>query len=177
MKLQNLLQHKKGTSICVNGNVYKIGLDLVIQDEAGNALDVPQIDADKLLGNPEAWRPLNAATAKPARAEAKAGLKVVLADGTQVVPASRVEDATRPAMEVSAVMAAQDAFEAKKMVDEPTPKDPPMPKKGEDWADPEVGYSLAWLQACAKAYKCAIPRNKRENKAALVEKIKAAMYD
>ena len=173
MKLQNLLQHKKGTSVCVNGHVYKIGLDLVIRDEAGNALDVPQIDADKLLGNPEAWRPLNVATAKPARAEAKAGLKVVLADGTQVVPA-RSEDVTKPAQEVSAVMAAQDAFEVKKMAEEPTPKDPPMPKKGEDWADPEVGYSLAWLQACATAYKI---KTKGKDKAALVEKIKSAMYE
>jgi len=173
MKLQNLLQHKKGTSICVNGHVYKIGLDLVIRDDAGNALDVPQIDADKLLANPEAWRPLNSVTAKPARAEAKAGLKVVLADGTRVVPV-RAEDATKPAQEVSAVMAAQDAFEAKKMADEPTPKDPPMPKKGEDWADPEVAYSLAWLQACAMAYKI---KTRGKDKATLVEKIKSAMYE
>lgn len=174
MKLQNLLQHKKGTSICVNGHVYKIGLDLIIRDDAGNALDVPQIDADKLLSNPEAWRPLDVATAKPARAEAKAGLKVVLGDGTQVAPV-RADNVAKPVQEV--LTAPKSVSEVKVKAEEPTPKDPPMPNKGEDWADPEVGYSLAWLQACAKAYKCNIPRNKNKDKAALVEKIKAAMYE
>jgi hypothetical protein len=165
MQLQNLLQHKKGTSISVNGHVYHIALDLIIRDAAGNAVDVPTIDADKLLKNPDAWRPLQATKAVPARATVKAGLKVILNDGTQVAPASEL-----PALPVARPVEAP-AVETKPQAD------PPIPKAGEDWADPQELYSLGWLQACAKAYKCNVPRNKSKDKAALVEKIKAAMYE
>lgn len=175
MQLQNLLPHKKNTTVCVNGHVYAIAQDLIIRDPAGNAVDVPQEDAAKLLANAEAWRAVGATPAvKATREEAKAGLKLVLADGTQVAPEGRAEDATKPAMEVSAVVAAQDAFEAKKKGELPEPKDPPIPKAGEEWADPLPSYSLEWLQACAKAYKV---KYKGKDKAALVEKIKDAMYE
>ena len=162
MQLQNLLQHKKGTSISVNGHVYKIGLDLVIRDDAGNAVDVPQIDADKLLCNPDAWRPLHVATAKHSRQEAKLGLKVVMSDGSQVAPA---------AVAITPALPPQVAVAPEKDI----PTDPPIPKAGEDWADPSDAYSLEWLQACAKAYKVKVPKGK--DKAALVEKIKDAMYE
>lgn len=171
MQLQNLYPHKRGTGVCVNGHVYKIALDGIVRDEQGNPVDVPQVDAAKLLADPDAWRVLGAQPVKANRAEAKAALKAVMSDGSTVPVASRAGDATKPAMEVSAVMAAQDAFEAKKQA----PKDPPIPKAGEDWADPSPDYSLGWLQACAKAYKIKVPKGK--DKAALVEKIKAAMYE
>jgi len=171
MQLRNLHPHKKGTGVCVNGHVYKIALDGIVRDEQGNLVDVPQVDAAKLLADPDAWRELSAHPVKAHRAEAKAAIKAVLADGSIVPLAPRAEDATKPAMDVSAVMAAQDAFEAKKQA----PKDPPIPKAGEDWADPSLDYSLGWLQACAKAYKVKVPKDK--NKAALIEKIKAAMYE
>jgi len=166
MQLQNLLQHKKGTSISVNGHVYKIGLDLVIRDDAGNALDVPTIDAEKLLKNPDAWRPLQAAKAVPARATVKAGLKVILEDGTQVAPTAPVACPV-PTASVTVTAPAESKPQ----------EDPPIPAAGEDWSDPDEMYSLSWLQACAKAYKCNIPRNKNKDKAALVEKIKTAMYE
>lgn len=173
MQLQNLLQHKRNTAVCVNGHVYKIAQDLVIRDDQGNPLDVPEADAAKLLGNKEAWRPLGAPP--PKREEAKAQLKVILEDGSVVAPASRAEDVTKPAMEVSAAMAAQDAFEAKKQVDAPVSKDPPIPAKEEDWADPSEACSMEWLTACAKAYK--IKLKSKDDKAAMVKKIKAAMYE
>ena len=175
MHLQNQLPHKKNTAVCVNGHIYKIAHDRVIRDDAGNPVDVPPDDAKELLANAEAWSVMGATPAKPGHAEAKAGLKVLMPDGSAVTPPVRADDATRPAQEVSAVMAAQDAFEAKKQADAPAPKDPPIPKAGEDWADPLPEYSMAWLQACAKAYKVKIPKSK--DKAALIEKIKAAMYE
>ena len=160
MQLQNLLQHKKGTSVSVNGHVYKIGLDLVVRDASGNAQDVPQIDADKLLSNPEAWKPLNAPTVKHERSGVKAGLKVVMSDGSVLAPVSLTEEPTKPvAVSVSEIV---------------TPKDPPIPKNGEEWADPSLDCSLAWLQACASAYKI---KFKGKDKPTLVEKIKAAMYE
>lgn len=175
MQLQNLLPHKRNTTVCVNGHVYRIAQDLIVRDEDGNAVDVPQEDASKLLGNAEAWRAVGATPApKLAREEAKAGFQVVLSDGTVVAPERHTEDATKPAMEVSAVVAAQDAFEAKKKGELPAPKDPPIPEAGGEWADPLPSYSMEWLQACAKAYKV---KYKGKDKTALVQKIKDAMYE
>lgn len=181
MQLQNLLTHKKNTAICVNGHIYKIAQDLVIRDDAGNAVDVPQSDAEALLGNKSAWRPVGAA--KPDRASMKGTMRLVTASGqlieppvTPVGPMDRVADATKPAMEVSATIAVVDQFEAKKRgeVSEHKYQDPPIPKGAEEWADPQEYYSLRWLRSCAKAYKV---RYGGKDKSILVEKIKAAMFE
>lgn len=179
MQLQNLLSHKKNTSICVNGHIYKIAQDLVIRDDAGNVVDVPQLDAEALLGNKSAWRPVGAP--KPDRSALKGTMRLVTASGqliapreAPVSPEDRTADATKPAMEVSATIAAVDQFEAQKRGETPEPKEPPTPKGDEEWADPKESYSLTWLRACAKAYKVKYPG---KDKALLVEKIKAAMYE
>jgi hypothetical protein len=178
MQLRNLLKHKTNTSVCVNGHVYKIAQDLVIRDEKGEPVDVPQADAAKLLLNTDAWRQVGAVEAKANRAAAKAGLQVVLADGSVVPPAPKVE--TPPTLASEAVVSAQTVPEAPKseaLAETKPQADPPIPEKGGDWADPSEDYSLEWLQACAKAYKCNIPKNKHKDKATLVEKITAAMYE
>jgi hypothetical protein len=176
MQLQNLLVHKKNTTLCVNGHIYRIADDLVIRDEKGNAVDVPQVDADRLLANKTAWRPVGAP--KPDRSAYKGTMKLVTATG-QIIPPppppeTRVADATKPAMEVSATIAAVDQFEAQKRGEVAEPKDPPTPKGDEEWDDPKESYSLTWLRACAKAYKV---KYHGKDKALLVEKIKAAMYE
>jgi hypothetical protein len=178
MQLKNLLSYKKNTGVCVNGHVYQIAQDLVIRDEKGEAVDVPQADATKLLLNTDAWRQVGAAEVKKDRAAAKAGLQVVLADGSVVPPAPKAE--THPTLAGEAPVSAQTVAEAPKAagpVETKPQTDPPIPEKGEDWADPSTDYSLEWLQACAKAYKCHIPKNKSNDKALLVEKIDAAMYE
>lgn len=180
MLLQNLLQHMKGKGVLVNGHVYKISSDLVVRDDAGKPLDIPEADAQKLLGNPKAWAVYNpnAAPKIVARAVEVPRIQLVTSTGDVIPPPPKSTDQTKPDLGAGAVMAAQDAFEAKKQGDLPPPppvekKDPPIPKDGEEWADPSPEHSMEWLQACAKAYRI---RYKGKDKSVLVEKIKAAMY-
>jgi hypothetical protein len=194
MQIQSLLPHKKGTGVLVNGHTYMVAQDLVIRDAAGAAVDVPEADATKLLTNATAWavfNPVKAPVAAKPRAE-KPRMALIASTGDviplpPVVPAQEAPvaqeippppaDSTRPDLAVSAVLAAQDAFEAKKLgelPDEGTVADPPIPGPDDEWADPEATFSLSWLQACAKAYKI---KYKGKDKTALIEKIKAAMYE
>lgn len=174
MQLQSLLTHKKNTSVSVNGNIYKIAMDLVVRDEQGNPVDVPQTDAEKLLNNSKAWKVVGNDTGKTNRVEAKAKLKVVMADGSVVAPKTQPEIVSQLATPIPEAKAAPIATEAPKPATGSI-QDPPIPKKGEEWADPSVNYSLEWLQACASAYQ--VTKSKTKDKAALVKKIKAAMYD
>ena len=176
MFLQNLYPHKKLTQVMCNGHIYKISLDLLIVDDKNDPLDVPKEDADKLLQNRDAW--LVAGTEKVKADRSKFKLTPILEAAplppVAIIPEAKKEDATKPAMEVSAVMAAQDAFEAKKQIEvKAEVKDPPIPKKGEEWADPSESYSLAWLTEAAKAYKL---KFKGKDKATLVTQLKKAMY-
>jgi hypothetical protein len=184
MLLQSLLQHRKNTGVLVNGHQYWIGADLVVRsDKAGAPVDVPAADAQKLMTNPKAWAPFDPTkqSEKPApRAGAERPRISLISNNGDVIPppppSSSTPDATKPAMEVSAVMAAQDAFEAKKAGELPAPTevaDPPIPTGDGEWADPDIRFSFNWLQLCAKAYKI---KYKGKDKSVLVEKIKAAMY-
>jgi len=172
MELQNLLFHKKNTAVSVNGHIYKIAHDLVIRDEEGKAVDVPQADGELLLANKTAWRLANAP--KPDRSAHKGTIKLITATGEVIPPPSRLDDVTKPAIEVSATIAAVDQFEAKKRGEVDDGKDPVIPKGNAEWADPKASYSLNWLRACAKAYKV---KYVGKDKASLVAKIKEAMYE
>jgi hypothetical protein len=55
-----------------------------------------------------------------------------------------------------------------------TKKDPPIPADGEDWADPDPGYSIEWLKACADAYE--VSYGKTIKPKTLADRIKKAMY-
>ena len=182
MLLRNRLDHMKGKAVLVNGHIYHIGPDAVICDEAGKHLDVPEADAQKLVSNPEAWIAHDPTQAPAPRAAAPSAerprIQLVTNTGEVIPPPPKPTDQTKPDMGVGAVMAAQDTFEVKKQGEIPPPpsakfQDPPIPAEGEDWADPSEDCSMGWLQACAKAYKI---RYKGKDKAALVQKIKVAMY-
>jgi hypothetical protein len=162
MQLQNLLQHKKDSQILVNGHIYKIAHDLVIRDDAGNAVDVPKEDAERLLANRDAWRPVG--VPKTPREVQKGTMKLITATG-DLIEAPKPVEVEKPAV-VAPVTAP--------IVETKPQEDPPIPGKGEDWADPDAMYSMKWLLACAKAYKIKKPG---KDKAVLVEQIKAAMYE
>jgi len=177
MKLQNLLSHKKNTAVLVNGTIYKIAHDHIIRDEQGNVLDVCEKDAKKLLANKLVWRELEDAETKEVKKD-KIGMQKIVSRETKQVTN---DEKTKPEIEVSQVMAAQEGeLESKPTVNEPitTPVktqngDPPIPKGEEEWADPSDKYSMNWLQKCAKAYGIVYTG---KNKLMLVQKIKKAMY-
>ena len=158
MLIKNLLEHKKNTTVLVNGHTYAIAQDRVIRDPEGNPQNVPEEDAVKLLANQEAWAiydPSQVAKVAP-RAADRPRIQLVTATGDVLPPP--------PLAPQAAPVAAS----------EPAPvQDPPIPAEGEEWADPQETHSLDWLQACAKAYKIKV---KSKDKAALVTKIRAAMY-
>ena len=167
MLLQNRLQHMKGKAVLVNGSLYHIGQDLVICDDQGKHQDVPDADSKKLLANRESWLPFDpnkASKALPVASE-RPRIQLVTTAGDVIPPPPVISPVPQP-------VAATEVTPKPVVVPE-TIQDPPIPKKGEDWADPKLGYSMAWLHACAKAYK--IPY-KGKTKAALIEKIKTAMY-
>jgi len=158
MQLQNRIPHKKNSQVMVNGNIYKIANDLVIRDDAGNPVDVPKADAERLLANRDAWQVMG--VPKAPREVLKGTMKLITSTGAIIEPPKPV-DVEKPAVVTATV-------ETKPQ------EDPPIPAKGEDWADPDAMYSMKWLLACAKAYKI---KYNGKDKAVLVEKIKAAMYE
>jgi hypothetical protein len=83
MDLKNMLKHKAGTVVLVNGHEYQIGLDGILRN-------VPQEDADKLLKNRAAWIPLGPSRA-PVVPEAKTESKPEPA--AQPAPVSEVAQA------------------------------------------------------------------------------------
>lgn len=178
MLIQSLLQHKKNTGVFVNGHTYHVASDLVIRHPNGVPVDVPAADAQKLLANATAWAPWNP-NAKPAPKPVAEKPRISLISNTgEVIPPPPVAaEPKAPAPQVETAPAAPVAVveppPAPASVVVPEVQDPPIPGKGEEWADPEVKFSLDWLQACAKAYKI---KSKSKDKSVLVEKIKAAMY-
>lgn len=93
MDLQNALPHMRGKSIMVNGTTYVV-------DAHGVARDVADGDADKLLRRTNgAWRVC--IERQPVR-------------GGEPTPEPDREDTTVPNVDASAVLAAQDQFEARK---------------------------------------------------------------
>jgi len=161
MFLQNLIYEKKNTRVMVNGNIYCIAHDRVIRDEAGNPVDVPEIDAKKLLVNKGTWSLMG--TAKPVKPTEKPTVKLITATGAVIDPKKVEVPQETPKTAPLATVKATEAI-----------VDPIIPKKGDEWADPDVKFSMDWLQACAKAYGV---KYKGKDKAVLVEKIKTEMYD
>ena len=178
MFLTSLLQHKKHTSVLVNGHTYPVGEDLVVRDlTSGQPIDVPEIDATKLLKNYTAWAkwPTNVSGAKPVAKIEKPRIQLVTSTGEVLPnPSPSIPETPKsvelPNKAASPVEVAKPVSEAKKV----EPKDPPIPAKGEDWADPREEYSLEWLTACAKAYK--LKGKLGKDKASLVAKLLKAMY-
>ena len=183
MELQNLLFHKKNTAVSVNGHIYKIAQDLIIRDDAGNAVDVPQTDADVLLANKTAWKVANAP--KATRDAHKGTIKLITDTGKVIERETTSIPVTKPPEHVAKVGMAGHAIPpdpkaVKAAVEPPIPvtkpqEDPPIPSApNEEWADPSEQFSIEWLRLCAKAYKV---KYRKDDKATLVTKIKAAMYE
>ena len=165
MFLQSLLQHKKKTAVLVNGHTYWVGEDLVVRDQtSGEPNDVPEIDATKLLSNYMAWCKwqANGSATKPAAKIEKHRIQLVTATGEVLPP---------PSIPVVPPLATKS--EASPVVVPSPIVDPPIPAKGEDWADPKEEFSLEWLRACAKAYQV---KDKTKDKKVLVQKLMKAMY-
>ena len=172
MFLTSLLQHKKHTSVLVNGHTYPVGEDLVVRDlTSGQPIDVPEIDATKLLSNYTAWAKWPSATTKPVAKVEKPRIQLVTSTGEVLPPPLNPKPETPQKVVVPPVEVAKTVAKVEEKVE---PKDPPIPAKGDEWADPKEEYSLDWLHACAKAYK--VKTKPCKDKAALVAKLLKAMY-
>ena len=154
MFLKALLLHKKNTGVLVNGHTYHVASDLVIRYPNGQAVDVPEADAQKLLKNTAAWAVYDPTAVQPVavlKSKERPRISLISESGEVIPPLPTVSEASTV-----------------------TVADPPIPATlAEEWADPDVSYSLEWLQACAQAYNI---KYRGKDKAALVEKIKTAMY-
>ena len=167
MDLINILPHKRNTTVTVNGHNYPI-------DGDGLCKSVQKEDAAKLLQNIEAWREFTGKL-PGGRQERPAGARIGLLDaGGRPVPPT---DVTDPMQDVSATLAAQDQFEAKKRGEaNPPPSEAAKwvePEDG-DWPDPIDKMPIDFLRKMADAY--AVKHIKRTDKSELIKKIMAEMY-
>ena len=166
MDLINLLPHKRNTAVTVNGTTYQI-------DRDGLARGIKKEDAAKLLQNVEAWREYTGKA--PTKSERPAGARIGLIgnDGSQIPP----PDATNPAQDVSANLAAQDQFEAKKKGEaNPPPSEAEkyvVPEDG-NWPDPADDMPIEYLRQMAEAYE--VKHSAKTSKKDLIKKITAEMY-
>jgi hypothetical protein len=150
MRLQNIVRHKRGTVVNVNGTHYQI-------DDDGFVEDVAPEHAERLLKN-DAWRVVGSGTGvQPKRA--RPGMSLVTATG-------EIISAPEPEPEAPVVPEAP--------VQEEAPARAPV-TTGDDWPDPDESMDLDYLKNMAKAYGVRV--TKKSTKKSLVQKIKAAMYD
>lgn len=157
MDLENLLPHKRNTSVLVNGTKYDIGGDGVVRN-------VSEKDAEKMLQNEEVWKPFDSKRreAQDARRKAtaeKTRMALVTTSGKKIT--KEEPKATKPK-------------EGEGGEGEPG-SDPPVPAEGEEWPDPTEEMSVEYLKLMADAYEVTYAKN--IGKATLIERIKAAMYE
>jgi len=175
MDLQNLLPHKRGTRVLVDGTVYEI-------DKEGVCRDVPEDAATKLLQNVDAWEKYDpkAAEAKvKARTEAaKArGAKVKLLDAAgQPVnidePTKEVETAEADAKVADDQAAVEQAVEAAEQAKQTEWE---VPDEDGEWPDPVPEMPMEYLKQMADAYEVSYAANIGAK--TLIERIKDAMYE
>ncbi len=157
MDLENLLPHKRGTKVSVNGSIYEI-------DSKGIAHGVKEADAKKLLAAPRSWRlriersPVKTAPAAPA------GII------PEVVAAPVPEEVI---IEVEAPAAAPVEAAAPEAEPEVAAAGAELPDAGE-WPDPTEEMDIGYLRQMAGAY--GLKTTTRNGKKQLVAMIKKAMY-
>ena len=174
MFLRNLLPHKKGTRILMDGIVYLINQEAVLCDEKGVPYDLSEAGASRFLKNKDAWTVNGAPTPRIEHKAPKGAIKLITSTGEILPPPETPK--TVPGAKLAQPKSVLNGSippppDDSKQVEF---KDPPIPKKGEDWADPSLSCSLEWLQACAKAYKV---KSKGKSKEKILVALKAAMYE
>lgn len=142
MDLKNAYQHKRGTSVKVDGKVYQIGED-------GIARNVDPVHARKLMGDKKAWmilrqpvelvaddtRPEVAAVPEPAPVEVPPVLEAPLAEKVPTEPMVEApQPMPGPGPELTPTGAAEAALTPEKpqvpVAPKPAPEPPAWNKKG-----------------------------------------------
>lgn len=180
VKLINLLEHKKNTRILVNGTVYMIGPDGIV--EVGK-----DEDAKKLLQNDRVWRKYNPKQAAALRAQAKAAAKgrmqLIGADGP-IPKDDRPGDPMDPNLATykrpnpNPKDKASDPVQTKEEADPDdgvSGEDPEGSEAESDWPDPDESMDVEYLREMAAAYE--VKFNARTSKKTLVTRISEAMYE
>lgn len=148
MKLRNLLPHKAGTIVSVNGTEYHI-------DNEGFVDVDKHDDANKLLANPQAW---------------------VIWDGSKTPLTVKKEKVVKdpvvnaPSKDVVKIDEEKIALGVAK---EPI-KSPEITTEDE-WPDPDESMDIEYLRQMADAYEVKYTANL--GKKILINKIKKAMYE
>lgn len=188
--LVNLLEHKRGTRVLVNGTVYDIGED-------GIARGVANSDADKMLQNSRVWKIFDPKKVKILREEAKKAargkIQLVSSEGL-------IEKADKPGDPMDPEMAiynrpdpspGSSQREAKPVPEIPesskaqaAPEEEEEEVSGEpaeaaeepaEWPDPDEAMDVEYLREMAEAYE--VKFTARTGKKTLVRRIHAAMYE
>jgi hypothetical protein len=187
VKLINLLEHKKNTRILVNGTVYTIGPDGIVElgkDE----------DAKKLLQNDRVWRKYHPKQAAALRAQAKAAAKgrmqLIGADGPipkddkpgdPMDPNLATYKRPNPNPKDKAPEGPPPVPDGVQTKEEPDPEDgvsgenPEGSEAESDWPDPDESMDVEYLREMAAAYE--VKFNSRTSKKTLVTRISEAMYE
>lgn len=193
--LLNLLEYKKNTRVLVNGTVYKIGPDGVVNG-------VNDRDAHKLLQNERVWKIYDPKKAAELRAQAKAAAKgrmqLIGAEGP-IPKNDKPGDPMDPNVEVykrpdpmpkkvpeNPPQAALETADTEQAESEAEPDgEPPQQAISEpsaeaedasgEWPDPDESMDIGYLREMAEAYE--VTFNSRTPKKTLVKRISAAMYE
>lgn len=198
--LINLLERKKNTKVLVNGTIYAIGPDGLVND-------VEDVDAEKLLQNERVWKVYDAKRVSAQRAQAKKEFsgKMRLLDvngnpvgklpsdtpgpsmdpldevyarldstseGPPPVPDSVGEELEGDSEEETLADELGDAIE-----EEASEEGAPLIEDDSDdtsWPDPDNSMSIEYLREMAVAYE--VNHTNKTSKASLIKKITAAMY-
>ena len=154
MDLRNVLAHKAGTKVMVEGAIYEIGADGICRGLSDDA-------AKKLLQN-SAWVSLDAPSAPAKPAKAKDAAKVVLlTEDDKPVEGQKVLAEQKPLADVAVNDASSEIV-------------PESDEDGAEWPDPTEDMDIEYLREMADAYQ--VSYSHRSGKALLVKKITDAMY-
>jgi hypothetical protein len=200
MDLLNVLDHKRGTRVAVDGTVYEIGNDGVVNG-------VADAHAQKLLQNAKVWKVHDPKRASAVRAQAKkelrGSMRLLDTHGNPVTPPpDKPGDPVDPMMDVykrqmadgpPPVLPVQDELpetdqappetdQALPETDQAVGQEPPLPMAEEvaedaedEWPDPDESMDVEYLREMASAYEVSF--NVRTPKKTLVKRIQAAMYE
>lgn len=191
MDLLNVLDHKRGTRVAVNGKVYEIGMD-------GVAKGVEQEHADKLLQNAKVWKVHDPKRASAIRAQAakelRGSMRLLDKHGNPVNPPPdtpgppadpMMEVYKRPPVDGPPPVPQEETAPVPE-TDQAPPETDQAPEVAEqaaepgkatedEWPDPDEGMDIAYLREMASAYE--VTFNARTPKHTLVKRISEAMYE
>jgi uncharacterized membrane protein len=184
--LVNLLEHKRGTRVLVNGTVYDIGED-------GIARGVANSDADKMLQNSKVWKIFDANKVKILRQEVKKASRGKMQLVSSAGPVPRLDESGSPMDPDFASYERPDPApkqQAKPAEPQAVPESPKAEATEEeevdgeqaetagevdDWPDPDEAMELDYLREMAEAYE--VKFTARTGKKTLCRRIHAAMYE